>query len=319
MVFAYLVTLKLRRAEDVPTFLRLFEPLRVYCNEREPSTLTYEALRSETCDRTILILERYRTVQDLEVTHRGSEPFQAFCNQLGPLDIIESKENGRFHEDLLPKWQLEERELSKKEEGSASSSSFAGALVFCGARVGANPAYVAEGAALGKALAERHIPLVYGGGTVGVMGALATAAQAHRGTIRAVIPRSMVPREVSGDCIGDVYLVHTMAERKSLMFGMADLVMALPGGIGTFDELLEVLTLFQLNAYRPRIGLINVNGYFEPFLAMLKQMIQEGFLEEAALGFFVVKPTAVEVLDALTSEAYVKPESPAKLQWTAKP
>lgn len=317
MVFAYLVTLKLRRTEDVATFLRLFEPLHTYCNTKEHGTLTYEVLRSESCDRTIIILERYRTVADLEVAHRSSEAFKEFCVELTKLDMIEEKVNGRWMSDLLPPvHSIPKAEVVPVER---TGPPFRGALVFCGAREGVKPIYMAEGARLGTLLAERGIPLVYGGGTCGIMGSVALAVQKLNGKIVSIIPRALLPREVSGESLGELFVTNTMAERKSLMFGMADIVIALPGGIGTFDELLEVLTLYQLNAYRPRIGLLNVEGYFDPLLAMLRHMVTEGFLNESVFTYFVVAPSAEAVLEGLLSNDFVLAPSDCVASWGCKP
>lgn len=109
-----------------------------------------------------------------------------------------------------------------------------------------------------------------------------------------------------------------MSERKSVMFASADTVIALPGGIGTFDELLEVFTLFQLNAFRPKIGIVNVNGFFDPFLDLLRHLIKEGFLEPHILNCFVIEDTALKVAQAL--ENFTPPPSPAAtLVWQSRP
>lgn len=320
MVFTYLVKMKLRTTEAIPTFLELIEPLRKYCSDgvSEPNTLSYEILRDEACERTIVIVERYKALEDLEVTHRNSVPFKAFCSALGPLDLIEEKVNGRYFSNLLPP-------VVGSSSSDPSTTSAKGCLVFCGSRPGVRPEYVASATELGAGLARRGKTLVYGGGTVGIMGALATATASNHGQVQSVIPRALLPREVSGDSVGQVFATDTMAERKSIMFGLSDVVISLPGGIGTFDELLEVLTLFQLNAYRPKIGLLNVAGFYGPFLAMLEHTVREGFLEANALKYFVVRDDAEELLKALlddegaTVNTGMKTEELANLSWTAKP
>jgi cytokinin riboside 5'-monophosphate phosphoribohydrolase len=320
MVFTYLVKMKLRTKDAIPTFLELIEPLRQHCTDgvSEPNTLSYEVHRDEACDRTIVIVERYKSLEDLEITHRSSEPFKKFCNALGPLDLIEEKTNGKYFSDLLPAVGM-----SSTTVGALSAPK--GCLVFCGSRPGTRPEYVTSAAELGAGLARRGKTLVYGGGTVGVMGALATATAANNGRVQSVIPRALLPREVSGDSVGQVFATDTMAERKSIMFGLSDVVISLPGGIGTFDELLEVLTLFQLNAYRPKIGLLNVSGFYLPLIAMLEHTVREGFLEANALKYFVVRDTAEELLTTLLDDAGVTVNTGmdtaalASLSWTAKP
>jgi uncharacterized protein (TIGR00730 family) len=110
-----------------------------------------------------------------------------------------------------------------------------------------------------------------------------------------------------------------MAERKSIMFALSDTIVALPGGLGTFDELLEALTLFQLSAHRVRIGLVNANGFFGPFIEMVHHLIDEGFLEEKGLQYFTVRNTSNELLDALVDSKAALAESAANLAWTSKP
>jgi cytokinin riboside 5'-monophosphate phosphoribohydrolase len=329
MVFAYLVKIKLRSAADLPTFLELFEPLRLHCNDgtSEPNTLTYEVLRDESCERTIMIIERYKSREDLEVTHRASEPFQKFCSLLGPLDIIEEKSNAKYFSELLPSVlpfsSVQEENANDASTKANNTNKGSGCLVFCGSRDGARPAYLHAGAQIGAGLARRGKTLVYGGGTVGIMGALARAAADNNGRVQSVIPRALLPREVSGDSIGQVFVTSTMSERKSIMFALSDSVIALPGGLGTFDELLETLTLFQLNAYRPRIGLLNVAGFFTPFMTILENMIAEGFVESHALKYFIVRDDAEELLVALLDdEAFgsdLDQKELSNLTWTGKP
>eukprot|EP00388_Colpodella_angusta_P041817 GDKK01054341.1.p1 GENE.GDKK01054341.1~~GDKK01054341.1.p1 ORF type:complete len:132 (-),score=31.41 GDKK01054341.1:86-481(-) len=130
----------------------------------------------------------------------------------------------------------------------------------------------------------------------------------------------MIAREVSGEMQGDVTYTHTMAQRKSVMFSFSNTVIVLPGGLGTFDELLETITLLQLNAYRPKIGFLNINNFFEAFFVFLRHLISEGYVEEHIFDFFVVENSgnAEALLDKL--DAFTVPASPAQLTWTlAKP
>lgn len=192
-----------------------------------------------------------------------------------------------------------------------------GVLVFCGSREGRHPEYAAAGQKLGELIGQSGRNLVYGGGTVGIMGAVARGCHNVGGGVIGVIPRALKPKEVAGDMIGTVFFTDTMSTRKSIMFAHSSTVIALPGGIGTFDELLEVLTLFQLNAYRPAIGLLNVRGFFDPFQGMLKQMVEEGFLNADAMGYFVVSSDPVDLMDRLAK--FQPPGSVKELKWTAAP
>ncbi|EPY23841.1 lysine decarboxylase-like protein [Strigomonas culicis] len=213
-----------------------------------------------------------------------------------------------------------EGEVPASGEGPMTALLQKGVLVFGGARPGQHASYTEEAAALGTYIAQTlQRPLVYGGGTVGIMGAAAQAAASAGGRVVAIIPAALKPREASGDMIGDlVYTTETMSERKSIMFAHADTVVALPGGVGTFDELLEVITLHQLNAYRPKIGVVNANHFFDPFLQLLRHLIAEGFVEEAVLDMVVVRPTALELMEALRDMPL--PQSSTKsLVWNHRP
>jgi uncharacterized protein (TIGR00730 family) len=324
MVFAYPVTLRLRRAEDVQTFIAGFAPLLTFCNRREHGTLTYELHRHETCDRTLLVLERYSSPGDLE-THRQSQAFKDFGAFLTSQNIIESKTNERYHTDLLAS-SFASLEGDFHINGCDPSPANAGpsltrqrVLVFCGSRMGANAAYEAQAKALGELLGRRRAVLVYSGGTVGVMGAVAHAALRAGAGIHSVIPAAMLPRECSGDLVGDeVTVTRTMAERKEMLRSGAQVVIALPGGVGTFDELLEVLTLFQLGAARPKIGLLDVGGFFQPFLLLLRHLVSQGFAEETVCESFVTATTAEELLRRL-DEFVVPLDMPQPLNWNAKP
>lgn len=192
-----------------------------------------------------------------------------------------------------------------------------GVLVFCGARCGSDPTFMAAGERLGTLIATSGRSLVYGGGTVGVMGALARSAAAVPGSkIEAIIPRAMQAREVSGDLIGNVVFTSTMSERKTLMLKLADTIICLPGGLGTLDELLEALVLFQLGALRVKIGLCNVEGFFDPFLAMLKGLVSSEFAEAKVMDYFVVGDSVEEVWAALEAMPAV-PECCSALDWDA--
>lgn len=150
--------------------------------------------------------------------------------------------------------------------------------VFCGSSAGARPIYLDAARALGRALAERGCGLVYGGSSIGLMGAAADAALAAGGEVVGVIPRSMVDREIAHEGLTAQHVVETMHERKALMTRLSDGFLALPGGHGTLDELFEALTWSQLGIHEKPIGLWDVGGYFSPLLAMLDHAVAEGFV-----------------------------------------
>jgi uncharacterized protein (TIGR00730 family) len=149
--------------------------------------------------------------------------------------------------------------------------------VFCGASSGSDPAYMALAKAVGQGLAERGIGLVYGGGRVGLMGALADAALAAGGTVTGIIPRGLVDRELAHPGLTTLLVVETLHERKAAMAQHADGFIALPGGLGTLEELAEVASWAQLGLYAKPIGLLG-DGYWDALLAWLAHAVGEGFV-----------------------------------------
>jgi uncharacterized protein (TIGR00730 family) len=159
------------------------------------------------------------------------------------------------------------------------SGSIRSVCVFCGSSVGRRPEYAAAAAEMGRTLAGRGIRLVYGGGKVGLMGALADAALLAGGQVVGVIPRMLVEKELAHAGLSELRIVGTMHERKALMAELSDAFIALPGGLGTFEELCEVLTWAQLGIHARKIGCLNVRGYFTPFRLVIDQCIAEDFLQ----------------------------------------
>ncbi|CAJ1021767.1 putative Antibiotic biosynthesis monooxygenase/SLOG cluster4 family/Possible lysine decarboxylase [Leishmania utingensis] len=322
MVVAAVFTIKLRNDEAEQQFLDAFAPLQQHAVWNEPGTLTYELHQvfenGQPVPHQYLVLERYSSMRDFEEIHMKSAPLQNLFKAVAGIAVEEQKLTLCSKATSQPA--IDRKPQVWPDKAIDDPLLQKGVLVFGGARSGNKPAYAQEAKALAKYIVEvAKQPVIYGGGTVGVMGELAKEAQALNGKVISVIPNALSEREVSGSMIGDrIYMTATMSERKSIMFAHANTVVALPGGVGTFDELLEVITLFQLNAYRPKIGLVNVEGFFEVFIALLKHLIAEGFLEEKVLGFLVIRPTATEVMEALKS--FTPPPSPAfTLTWPSRP
>ncbi len=153
--------------------------------------------------------------------------------------------------------------------------------VFCGSSVGARPEYAAAAAETGRLLAERGIRLVYGAGNVGLMGVLADAALAAGGEVIGVIPQMLVDKELAHRGLAELRIVGSMHERKALMAELSDAFLALPGGLGTFEELCEILTWSQLGIHAKPAGCLNVLAYFDPLLALLDRAVSERFLGPA--------------------------------------
>ncbi len=156
-----------------------------------------------------------------------------------------------------------------------------GVCVYCGSRPGAHPSYEQQARALGTALGQCDLPLVYGGGHVGMMGAIADAALAAGGTAVGVIPRAMVEREWAHQGLSELLIVEDMHQRKATMAQRARCYVALPGGFGTLEELSETLSWAQLDFHQKPLFLLNVRGYFDPLLAFLDRCVGEHFADTA--------------------------------------
>ena len=171
--------------------------------------------------------------------------------------------------------------------------------VYCGSRFGARPAYRAAAEALGTALAEAGMRLVYGAGDVGLMGAVARAAMDAGGQTLGVIPEHLFLREVAKRDLTQFVVTETMHERKKVMFMNADAVVVMPGGAGSLDEFFEVLTWAQLGLHEKPVLILNTDGYWDPLLALVDHVIAEGFAAASLKGFVEVVATPEEVVGAL--------------------
>jgi uncharacterized protein (TIGR00730 family) len=183
--------------------------------------------------------------------------------------------------------------------------------VFCGASSGRLPAYADAARAFGAAAAERGLGLVYGGGRVGLMGAVADAALAAGGEVIGVIPQELVERELAHSGLTTLHVVTSLHERKALMAELSDGFVALPGGFGTLDELLEQLTWSQLGLHDKPVGLLDVEGYWGPLIALARHATEEGFVREADLRAIAVgdDPDALlRRLERLTGEERPRPK-----------
>ncbi len=179
--------------------------------------------------------------------------------------------------------------------------------VFCGSSFGNDPAYKEAARSLSATLAARGITLVYGGGNVGLMGAVADAALEAGGEAVGVIPKALVDREIAHENLTKLHVVGSMHERKALMSELSDGFIALPGGNGTLEEFFEVLTWAQLGEHQKPCGLLDVAGYYDPLLAVFDHMVEKGFLAERHRSIVQVKSTPEDMLDALSR--YVPPDT----------
>jgi len=175
--------------------------------------------------------------------------------------------------------------------------------VYCGSRHGERAAYTEAARRLGHAIGAGGLRLVYGGGNVGLMGEVADAALAAGAPVLGVIPRALLEREVGHGSLTELRVVETMHQRKQLMAEQADAFIALPGGIGTFEELFEVWTWRQLGYHDQPIGLLNVEGYYDPLLSFLDRSVSEGFVSAAVRALLQVDTEPERLLQTLQRAA----------------
>ncbi len=178
--------------------------------------------------------------------------------------------------------------------------------VFCGASNGFKPVYRAQAIALGKYLAKKKIGMVFGGGKIGMMGAIADAMLANGGEVTGVIPHLLRHKEVVHDAVEKMHIVDSMSRRKVLISKKVDAYIALAGGFGTLDEIFEALTLGQLGIEAKPVGILNTEGFFNPLLMQLDKMVAEGFLKQANRDMLIVSDNIEELLRKM--ESYKAPE-----------
>jgi uncharacterized protein (TIGR00730 family) len=171
--------------------------------------------------------------------------------------------------------------------------------VFCGGNAGGKPIYAEMAVAMGKELAAHAMGLVYGGGSIGLMGKVARAALEHGCTVVGIIPEILTTKELMGHPIGELMVVTTMHERKAKMAAMSDAFIALPGGFGTLDELFEVITWGQIGLHAKPIGLLNVGGFFNPLIRYVDHCVDEGFVRPQHKQLFLVDDEPARLLDRL--------------------
>jgi len=173
--------------------------------------------------------------------------------------------------------------------------------VFAGSSVGGRPAYAEAARELARALAQRGLGVVYGGGSVGLMGALADAALAAGGEVIGVIPGPLARKELAHSGLTRMHVVDSMHERKALMASLVDGFIALPGGFGTFEETLEVLTWSQLGIHRKPIGLLNVEGYYDGLYRFIQHAVAEGFVRKEYASLLLFADAPATLLEAVAA------------------
>lgn len=177
--------------------------------------------------------------------------------------------------------------------------------VFCGSNPGGEPAYTEAAVSVGRLIASRGGRLVYGGGRVGLMGSVANAALEAGGEVIGVMPRSLVEKEIAHNGLTKLHIVESMHERKALMEKLSDAFLLLPGGFGSWDEFSEIVTWAQLGIHAKPCGILNVAGYYDPFLAQIDRAVAEGFVRPAHRNMVLVASDAGMLLSRLMSAPVV--------------
>lgn len=203
----------------------------------------------------------------------------------------------------------------QQQRQPSMKSRFRRVCVFCGSSPGKNPNYQHAAVQLGKQLVERNIDLVYGGGSIGLMGLISQAVYDGGRHVLGVIPKTLMPREITGETVGEVKAVSGMHQRKAEMARQADAFIALPGGYGTLEELLEVITWAQLGIHDKPVGLLNVDGYYNSLLSFIDKAVDEGFVTPAARHIIVSAHTAHELMCKLEDYEAEHSGVASKLSW----
>jgi uncharacterized protein (TIGR00730 family) len=176
--------------------------------------------------------------------------------------------------------------------------------VYCGSRPGSNSAYAQAAEAVGRWIGSQGGQLVYGGGRSGLMGTVAEATRVAGGRVVGVIPQALVDKELANQACDELHVVQTMHERKAMMAERSDAFLALPGGIGTFEELFEVWTWRQLGYHGKPLGLLNVEGYYDGLLAFLNTSVQNGLMSDWQMDLLSNGTDAAELLKSLVNATH---------------
>ncbi|CAM8958182.1 hypothetical protein QQ045_017938 [Rhodiola kirilowii] len=208
-----------------------------------------------------------------------------------------------------------EMESNNGGEVMKQSSKFKRICVFCGSSQGKKSSYQEAAVELGNELVSRNIDLVYGGGSIGLMGLVSQAVHAGGRHVIGVIPKTLMPRELTGQTVGEVKAVADMHQRKAEMAKHSDAFIALPGGYGTLEELLEVITWAQLGIHDKPVGLLNVDGYYNSLLLFIDKAVEEGFICPTARHIILMAPTAAELMKKMEEYTPQHERVASKLSW----
>ncbi|GAV63446.1 Lysine_decarbox domain-containing protein, partial [Cephalotus follicularis] len=203
------------------------------------------------------------------------------------------------------------------EENKEVKSRFKRVCVFCGSSVGKRNCYRDAALELGQELVSRRLDLVYGGGSVGLMGLISHEVHRGGGHVLGIIPKTLMSKEITGETVGEVKPVADMHQRKAEMARHSDCFIALPGGYGTLEELLEVITWAQLGIHDKPVGLINVDGYYNSLLTFIDKAVDDGFILPSQRNIIVSAPNAKELVQKLEDYVPLHEGVVSKARWEA--
>ncbi|XP_073000487.1 cytokinin riboside 5'-monophosphate phosphoribohydrolase LOG3-like [Typha latifolia] len=201
------------------------------------------------------------------------------------------------------------------EETKVLESRFKRVCVFCGSSSGKRNSYQDAAIELGEELVARKVDLVYGGGSIGLMGLVSEAVHKGGGHVIGIIPTTLMRKEITGETFGEVRAVSSMHQRKAEMARHSDAFIALPGGYGTLEELLEVITWAQLGIHTKPVGLLNVDGYYNFLLAFIDKAVDDGFIQPYQRHIIVSATNAKDLVQKLEEYVPVEDAVVAKLRW----
>ncbi|XP_058090709.1 probable cytokinin riboside 5'-monophosphate phosphoribohydrolase LOGL10 [Magnolia sinica] len=200
-------------------------------------------------------------------------------------------------------------------EKKTIKSRFKKVCVFCGSSTGKRNCYRDAAIELGKELVSRKVDLVYGGGSIGLMGLVSQAVHGGGGHVLGIIPKTLMSKEITGETVGEVRPVADMHQRKAEMARHSDAFIALPGGYGTLEELLEVITWAQLGIHDKPVGLLNVDGFYNSLLTFIDKAVDDGFIKPSQRNIIVSAPNAKELVQKLEEYVPVHVGVVSKLRW----
>ena len=200
----------------------------------------------------------------------------------------------------------------------SSSHHIKNICVFGGSSPGKEKEFLESANHLGQVLAERKIHLVYGGGSLGLMGGVSIAAFLGGSQVLGVVPKALAQGDIIGKTIGEELQVPTMSDRLNAMFNHADAFIALPGGLGTLEEIFHISSWAQLHIHHKPIGLLNVNGFYDKLLSFLDQAVEQEFLTSSARQIIISAATAEQLIDQLQSFIPVIDPSMSRINWSTK-